>query len=335
MSEICVSVLCAAFNQNQYIRKMLDGLVMQKTSFPVEFLVHDDASTDGTAEIIQEYAEKYPDRIIPFLEEENQYSKGNNFMMSILLPSARGKYLAFCEGDDYWTDPDKLQLQYEAMEAHPECSMCVHRVQGINEENTRNLRTYPEGSGSIGVQDSDEFIHRMIGNREWVYHTTSYFIRTDIIRQAIQEQTAFFMKSMYLDHGLQLLGVYTGKLYYIDRLMSVYRMQAVGGVTNTNVDRHEDVARRRARSLRGIESLTAFDEASDHRYHPDVQKFLNYMQLQLAECDGNYRYLRSREMRSLYRTLPKRVKVRTFISTYIPGFDRFYFAVRKIFKRVK
>lgn len=121
---IMVSIHCLVYNHEPYIRQCLDGFVMQKTNFRFEAIVHDDASTDGSAAIIREYAEKYPDIIKPILETENQYSKKDGSLRKIMDAHMRGKYVAMCEGDDYWTDPNKLQMQVDYMEGHPECSMC-------------------------------------------------------------------------------------------------------------------------------------------------------------------------------------------------------------------
>ena len=125
-NEIMVTVLCAAYNHEKYIRDALEGFVMQKTSFAFEVLVHDDASTDSTAEIIREYEQKYPEIIKPIYQTENQYSKGVNRLFTFMLPRARGKYIAVCEGDDYWTSPDKLQKQVDYIESHPECALVSH-----------------------------------------------------------------------------------------------------------------------------------------------------------------------------------------------------------------
>lgn len=119
-----VSIRCIAYNQEPYIRQCLDGFVMQNTDFRFEAIVHDDASTDGTAAIIREYAEKYPDIIKPIFETENQFSKKDGSLGRIMSEACKGKYVAFCEGDDYWTDPMKLQKQVDFLEGHEEYSMC-------------------------------------------------------------------------------------------------------------------------------------------------------------------------------------------------------------------
>lgn len=124
-----VSVCCLTYNHEKYIRKTLDGILMQKTEFPFEILIHDDASTDRTAEIIREYQKRYPDIIKPIFEEKNQWtSYAWGVLKLFVYPKARGKYVALCEGDDYWTDAGKLQRQVDYMESHPECPAVFHAV---------------------------------------------------------------------------------------------------------------------------------------------------------------------------------------------------------------
>lgn len=110
---IMVSIRCTVYNHEPYLRDCLEGFIMQKTNFRIEAIVHDDASTDGSATIIKEYAEKYPDIIKPIYEVENQYSKHNGSLERIMNEACKGKYIAFCEGDDYWIDPLKLQKQVD------------------------------------------------------------------------------------------------------------------------------------------------------------------------------------------------------------------------------
>lgn len=119
---IIVSIRCTAYNHEKYIRDCLEGFIMQKTNFRFEAIVHDDASTDRTADIIREYATKYPDIIKPIYETENQYSKKDGTLTQILDKACTGKYIAMCEGDDYWIDPLKLQKQVDFLESHPNCS---------------------------------------------------------------------------------------------------------------------------------------------------------------------------------------------------------------------
>ena len=144
MSEIKVSVLCVTYNHAGFIRQALEGVVSQKTNFPFELIVHDDASTDGTADIVREFADRYPDIVVPILQTENQYTRGGCIARRFLWPRIRGRYVAFCEGDDYWTDPDKLQLQADWLDAHPSSGICFHRTVMHWENGERPDSVYPD-----------------------------------------------------------------------------------------------------------------------------------------------------------------------------------------------
>lgn len=124
MEPLMVSVECLVFNHKDYLRNCLDGIVKQRTNFRFEAVVHDDASIDGSSEIIKEYAGKYPEIIKPIIEKENLYSKHDGSLQKVVESACTGKYLAYCEGDDYWTDPQKLQKQVDFLESHPEYGMC-------------------------------------------------------------------------------------------------------------------------------------------------------------------------------------------------------------------
>jgi glycosyltransferase involved in cell wall biosynthesis len=121
-----VSIYSLAYNHGVYIRNCLEGFLAQETDFPVEILIHDDASTDGTADTIREYEARYPGLVKPIYQTENQYSKGSAEFSRRNLERARGDYIAVCEGDDYWTDPRKLQKQVDFLDRHPDYVLCYH-----------------------------------------------------------------------------------------------------------------------------------------------------------------------------------------------------------------
>lgn len=132
--DIVVSICCTTYNHEKFIRRAIEGFLMQETNFLFEIIIHDDASTDNTPAIIQEYVNKYPDLIVPIFQAENQYSQGKRIFGTFVYPRARGKYIALCEGDDYWTSPHKLQRQVDYMEAHPECRICFHAAEVVYED---------------------------------------------------------------------------------------------------------------------------------------------------------------------------------------------------------
>lgn len=131
-----VSVIMLTYNHKDYIKTALDSVLSQKTSCSFEILVSDDASTDGTDEIVLEYAKKYPGLIRAFIREKNLGSVKNGYLTA---KAARGRYLTTCEGDDFWTDPEKIQKQFEFMNEHPQYSGCVHLV-GLVDKNGQRLK---------------------------------------------------------------------------------------------------------------------------------------------------------------------------------------------------
>ena len=207
MDKTLVTIICNTFNQERYIRKTLEGLLMQKTNFLYEVIVHDDASTDRTPSIIREYAEKYPHIIVPILQKENQFSKGVWITNDLLLPMAKGKYIAMCEGDDFWTDPNKLQMQADIMEKYPECSVCVHSVRGISENEKKVIRTFPKRKMESGVISAAAVMNRMLAKGEWLFHTTSYFFKKSDALEMGEKKYEFWTKSPYGDFAYMLMAI--------------------------------------------------------------------------------------------------------------------------------
>lgn len=213
-----VSICCTAYNHVDYIRQCLDGFVMQKTSFPIEVLIHDDASTDGTQDIIREYADKYPDIIIPIYQTVNQYSKGVKVSLIYNYSRAKGKYIALCEGDDYWTDPYKLQKQVDFLESHPNYVMCSHRFDQYYEEERRLEKEQDES-----FHGADYDLKNLIGGK-WLTQTLTVMYR----RSALDLQH-YESYGMSMDIILFYALLKEGKGYCFPDVMGVYRYHK-GGV---------------------------------------------------------------------------------------------------------
>ena len=178
MTDCQVSVICITYNQKNYIRDALDSMINQKIGVPFEIIVHDDASTDGTRDIVKEYQERYPKIIRALYEEENLFSKGIDFFRDIVVDIARGKYIAICEGDDYWTSDDKIRMQWEMLEEHPECDMCACRAKMMSSDGHFEL-------GEIRPREGDGILS--MGN---VILGGGMYLAT---------ASLFFRKSMYND----------------------------------------------------------------------------------------------------------------------------------------
>ncbi len=330
MDKILVTIICTTFNQERYIRKALDGFLMQKTNFLYEVIVHDDASTDRTPSIIREYAEKYPHVIVPILQKENQFSKGVWITNDLLLPMAKGKYIAMCEGDDFWTDPNKLQMQADIMEKYPECSVCVHSVRGISENEKKVIRTFPKRKMESGVISAAAVMNRMLAKGEWLFHTTSYFFKKSDALEMGEKKYEFWTKSPYGDFAYMLMAALKGNFYYINKEMSVYRMGAIG----STVRRDMNLGRRKQRDICFIETVENFDELTNHRFHEDVVEAVRRYRFEIADVEKNYNVLLAPEMKNNWKKLPLYVRTRIRVSKIFPGFDKFYYRLRKLIKGV-
>lgn len=228
-NEIMISVCCLAYNHERYIRKTLDGFVNQKTDFRFEVLIHDDASTDKTPDIIREYEKKYPDIIKPIYQSENKYSQNIQVSYKYQYPRASGKYICWCEGDDYWCDSNKLQLQFDIMEKHPECSMSMHLVECINEDGSENSRHIPEDYYGIkeGIVPEKTLCEAFWLRGGYPFHTSSFCARKTVIDKILSSADDVF-SYFNGDRNIIMAGFELGSFYYINRAMSKRRLFSVG-----------------------------------------------------------------------------------------------------------
>ena len=212
-----VSVLCATYNHEEYLHQTLDSFLNQKTDFPFEVLVNDDASTDGTGDIIREYAAKYPEIIRPFYQKENLYSRRINLYDMVFFPACRGEYIAVCEGDDYWNDPEKLQLQVNWLDAHPEYSACVHNSIG---------RFTDQPDKVLFAQDGDRDIpfEQVVQGMSHAYHTSSILARREFILNPPDYRDVAYHQGYFTDYAVGVRLGLAGKVRFLDRCMSVYRI---------------------------------------------------------------------------------------------------------------
>ncbi|MFK7782973.1 glycosyltransferase family 2 protein [Psychroserpens sp.] len=221
MSDIKVSICCLAFNHEHFIRQCLDGFMMQKTNFAFEVLIHDDASTDETANIIREYEHKYPDIIKPIYQTENQYSKGVSVTATINFPRAKGKYIAMCEGDDYWTDPNKLQIQVDLLEKH-NLGFSFHAAEifkyGVNDvKKDKSVYYYGE---EIKILSAIDILKKNGQNIKTP--VASFVFEKEIVDKLKFEHPAFY--SNKISHSFLILwAAYCSKIIYVPRFMSIYR----------------------------------------------------------------------------------------------------------------
>jgi len=248
-----VSVVIITYNQEPYIRHCLDGVLMQKTSFPIEILINDDASTDNTALIVKEYVLKNPEIIKPVYQTTNQYSQGVHPWFDILFPKTQGKYVALCEGDDYWIDPLKLQKQVDLMEQNPEISLCFHAHNCLFSNGEYKQSKPKQLKEHYKAKDIILGGGGFMATNSMVFH-----------RKYILDRPEWIDKAPVGDLPLMLLLSIKGKIGYIDNVMSVYR------VMSENSWSHKMQNNRLKRTKHHYEILKMwddFDNFTNKKYH--------------------------------------------------------------------
>lgn len=222
--NILVSVVCDVYNHEPYLRQCFDGFVMQKTNFKFEVLVHDDASTDKSAEIIIEYTNKYPDIFKPIIQKENQYSKGVGIWKTYQFPRVKGKYVAFCEGDDYWIDPLKLQKQVTAIESDSKNTM-VYTAFSTVDETGNSIYRYDLHYNMCKSKSGNIFPFLLFRN---VVMTVSCMVNRNVL-----ESKLYLDCNKSLDYNLFLAASSLGNCIYLDYETCSYR-KVGNSMTNSN-----------------------------------------------------------------------------------------------------
>jgi glycosyltransferase involved in cell wall biosynthesis len=218
-----VSVCSVVFNHEKFVRQAMDGFLSQQTSFPIEILVHDDVSTDNTVEILKGYQATHPDLVHLFLQTENQYSLGND-VYSFLYNNARGKYIAFCEGDDFWTDPKKLQLQADLLEENIEASGCFHSAHDLDDYSNTIEKDYWAPPARKPSYSIDDLLPRLTFAK-----TCTFMIR----KECMQRVPNWGASVPHGDFGYLAVALLMAPMLYIDKPMAVYRRHG-GSIHSAN-----------------------------------------------------------------------------------------------------
>lgn len=296
-----VTMVCDTYNQKDYIRQTLDGFLMQETDFPVEILIHDDASTDGTRQIVEEYAARYPDTIRTILRDDNMFSRDQKILEHYCFPFCNGKYIAVCEGDDYWTDPKKLKKQIGYMEAHPECTLCFTAARLIDGDgiDRGQIRPYDHDC----VVPTEDVIRGMGG----FCPTASLVFPTRLAKN----RAPFCDLTTVDDAPLQIFFASRGTTYYFVEPTCVYRINAAGSWTLIQKKLALDKRAALQRSL--IAMHRAFDEDTGYRYHDAVEDALRVDRFELAYYSRDIRGMK--RYPDQWRALPLRRRVRLWLES--------------------
>jgi len=250
-----VIVSCIAYNHKEYIEEAIQSFLSQKTTFRVEIWIHDDASTDGTTDIIRQYSEKFPDIIKPMLQKNNVHNQKVRIRPTYHFPVANSNYIALCDGDDFWIHPLKLQHQFTFMEAHPDYSVCYHNTYLKN--NHESLQTFISQERNSGFTIPD--VIRGLGG-----HTSSFFFRTALT----EKLPAWVWSAPTLDYILRIHFAILGKSGYINKCLSVYRQNVQGSWNDLSKNRKSKIAHR----TKMVKSLSSLNKDTNFEHDFEIQE---------------------------------------------------------------
>ncbi|MDO5558720.1 MAG: glycosyltransferase family A protein [Oscillospiraceae bacterium] len=308
-SDIQVSIICNTYNQESYIRDALEGFVMQKTDFNFEVLVHDDASTDKTADIIREYEKKYPELIKPIYQTVNQHSQNIKINVTYQIPRMKGKYAAPCEGDDYWTDPLKLQKQYDFMESHKEYSMCACAA------TWRNMRDNIDEDQFIIDSDKDVSLSDLILETNGrIFPTVSVFIKKELYADYPTWRLLFPVG----DLAFFMIAGMNGKIRMLSDNMCVYRWHAAGSWTNSM----ENEEKKKVFKRKFIKAFEELNQATDLKYNDLISERLKKEKFDLAVLEHDWKKIKSDELKDIVSSMPLKTRTAIFVKCRLPWLFR-------------
>lgn len=272
-----VTICCITYNHEKYISQTIESFLMQKRDFPIEIIIHDDASTDKTTEIIKEYERKYPEIIKPIYQKENQYSKSRKISFEFVFPKAQGKYISFCEGDDFWVDQTKLKKQVEFMELHDEYSMCFHAVKVID------FQGNPTGK-YLGPYTKGNKDYRMDYTAQGgAVHLSSIFFKTHLVENI----PTWALNSTHGDYALAIMLSALGKVHFIDEVMSYYRRGVKGSATTKlreNFSKENELLYHKRR-IRTLNEANAF---YDYKFSSEMEIANSWSYLTISVLENRY-----------------------------------------------
>jgi glycosyltransferase involved in cell wall biosynthesis len=292
--------------------------VNQKTNFKYEVFVNDDASTDHTAEIIKEYSNNYPDIIKPIYQKENQYSKGVKIVSTYIYPKMKGKYIAICEGDDYWSDNNKLQKQVEFLNSNLEYSACVH--------NTVVLDCHTGRKRLVNQlkEDADLKVEEILQGGSSQFHTSSLMYR----REYFYNPESFILKGVG-DYPKAIYLSLVGKIHYFKEAMSVYRLFSDGSWTS-RMYACDDASVIINHNLNVLELLNAVDEYSYLKYHETIGKIKRRTEFEILLANKEYRKA-FREYKDCLKERSKLGRLKLYAQAYCPSIYIIYKYIMDIY----
>jgi|ADurb_Gel_01_Slu_FD_contig_121_104391_length_2451_multi_2_in_0_out_0_2 glycosyltransferase involved in cell wall biosynthesis len=303
--EILVSINCITYNHERFIKQAIESFLMQKTRFDFEVLVHDDASTDKTIEIIRSYAQKYPKIIKPMYQKENQYSKGKK-MFLFNHNRALGKYVAICEGDDYWTDPYKLQEQVDYMEKNTECNLVAHAIRIIDNDKPTEKVIAPYSEDRELEFSSVIYDGGIIGTSSIMYR-----------KKAFDNPPDFYFCAPVEDYPLQVYLCENKKAFYINKIMSAYRTNIEGSWTD-NIYYKGSIEKKIELNKKLICFLEKANAFYSYKYDCYIKSAVKKRNFYILKVRNDLKTMRNKEYICMYKDLPFKERFRIYLKHFFP-----------------
>lgn len=261
-NQIMVSIICNTYNHEDYIGEAIDSFLMQKTGFSFEVLINDDVSTDRTIEILKQYESKFSNIIKPIYQSENQFSQGIS-PMAYLFSKAKGKYVAICEGDDYWVDENKLQIQLEEMEKHPEVDMSFHPAYRLLESQRK------------GVLSKHSFKNCIFTPQQVILGGGSFCPTASLMfrKRLVSSLPDWLYTSIPADYIFQIMGSVVGGALFINRCMSIYRNDVAGSWSNNMA--LGDSEKKRKFLFHSNDRLKQINNMLDKKFQKEINQAIN------------------------------------------------------------
>ena len=300
---VLVSVNCVTYNHENYIRDAIESVLMQVTDFEYELLIGEDCSTDNTMQIVEEYAQKHPDKIRVITSDHNVGAREN----SVRLHNASvGKYVAICEGDDYWVDPYKLQKQIDYLEAHPDCTFSFHNaylVRGTNKERD-SRRSLIKKDHNYFPNDKTEFTAGELALFGFI-PTSSFIYR----RELMDHPPDWYYSAVVRDNSLKLLTTSHGYAHFIDENLGVYRIEVKDSIMDKWKKEGNTKEKQIDRNKGFVMLLDNFNAYSNYKYDNEIKQAKIPFEVLNLGLEGNKKKLKSSEYKAYMESMNMKQRI--------------------------
>ena len=309
-----VSIVCTTYNHEKFIANAIDSFLMQVTDFDFEILIGEDCSTDKTRKIVDEYAKLNPNKITLVTSEKNVGAMQNFYR---LFQRSKGKYIAICEGDDFWIDPLKLQKQVDYLEENPECTLCFHNGEVVDSLNKKLDRLVVPWLKNNKKYFGDKSKRYTAGELALLgYIPTASFLFPKFL---LENPPEWSFRSVVGDNVIKLITASHGYAYYMNEVMSSYRIGVGGSATTSWLKENNTKEKQIRHNQRFIELFDNFNEYSCGKFEVELDHAKRIFEFQNCVIQGEWRNIKSTRYKEVYELLNQTEKIKIFFNCSFPA----------------